>query len=125
MALIHKALAVQQKERAKLAEEQAKLAVVEARLDKLASVMEKMQLVQLALCRGFGASAVKTFYSEADGRHIDILLPHIYTAKLVHPNGQDVAIMSVNGEVIEPVSDKVQNVIDAYYLELLKGNEEA
>ena len=43
MALVHKALAVQKKERAKLAEEQAKLAVVEARLDELAYAMEKMQ----------------------------------------------------------------------------------
>ena len=121
MALVHKALAVQKKERAKLAEEQAKLAVVEARLDELASVMEKMQEAELARCERLGrGQAVIEYIPSDDSKHPDIhvSLPPLYVRKFTC-KGEEVQ-MFIDDVQFVPVSENITDRIKQLYHFFLK-----
>lgn len=121
MALVHKALAVQKKERAKLAKEQAKLAVVEARLDELASVMEKMQEAELARCERLGrGQAVIEYVPTDDSKHYDIhvLIPPLYVRTFTC-KGDEVQ-MFIDGVQFVPVSENIADSIKQLYHFFLK-----
>lgn len=121
MALVHKALAVQKKERAKLAEEQAKLAVVEARLDELASVMEKMQEAELARCERLGrGQAVIEYIPTDDSKHFDIhvLMPPLYVRKFTC-RGEEVQ-MFIDDVQFVPISDSIASQIKQLYYFFLR-----
>lgn len=121
MALVHKALAVQKKERAKLAEEQAKLAVVEARLDELAYVMEKMQEAELARCERLGrGQAVIEYLPSDDSKHYDIQisLPPLYVRKFTC-KGEEVQ-MFIDDVQLVPVSKNIADRIEKLYYFFLK-----
>lgn len=121
MALVHKALAVQKKERAKLAEEQAKLAVVEARLDELASVMEKMQEAELARCERLGrGQAVIEYIPTDDSKHYDVhvLMPPLYVRKFTC-KGEEVQ-MFIDDVQFVPVSENIYNRIKQLYYFFLR-----
>lgn len=125
MALVHKALAVQRQERAKLAEEQAKLAVVEARLDELASVMEKMQEVELARCERLGrGQAVIEYLPSGDKEYptIQVSLPPLYNVKFTHSYGIDgeEVNMFIEGMLLIPISDSICSQIKQLYYFFLR-----
>ena len=121
MALVHKALAVQKKERAKLAEEQAKLAVVEARLDELASVMEKMQEAELARCERLGrGQAVIEYIPTDDSKHYDIhvLMPPLYVRKFTCKDEE--VQMFIDGVQLVPISENIADRIKQLYYFFLR-----
>ena len=126
MALVHKALAVQKKEQAKLAEERAKLAVVEARLDSLLCSMEKMQEVELARCERLGkGQAVIEYVPSGDKDHPTIIvsLPPLYNVKFTHGygiNGEEVN-MFIEDMLLIPVSDSIRDMIVLLYYHFLRG----
>lgn len=120
MALVHKALAVQRQERAKLAEEQAKLAVVEARLDELASVMEKMQEAELARCERLGRGQAVIEYLPSGDKEcptIQVSLPPLYNVKFTHSYGIDgeEVNMFIEGMLLIPISDSIRSQIKQLY----------
>lgn len=125
MALVHKALAVQKKERAKLAEEQAKLAVVEARLDELAYAMEKMQEAELARCERLGRGQAVIEYLPSDDKEyptIQVSLPPLYEVKFAHSYGIDgeEVNMFIEGMLLIPISDSIASQIKQLYYFFLK-----
>ena len=125
MALVHKALAVQKKERAKLAEEQAKLAVVEARLDELAYIMEKMQEAELARCERLGRGQAVIEYIPSDDKGLPIIrvfLPLLYNVKLTcsdKVNGEEIHMFIEDRHFI-PVSNRIRDRIKQLYYFFLK-----
>lgn len=125
MALVHKALAVQKKERAKLAEEQAKLAVVEARLDELASIMEKMQEVELVRCERLGRGQAVIEYLPSDDKGLPIIrvsLPPLYNVTLTcsdKVNGEETH-MFIEDRLLIPVSNRIRDQIHQLYHFFLK-----
>lgn len=115
MALVHKALAVQKKE-------QAKLAVVEARLDELASVMEKMQEAELARCERLGrGQAVIEYIPTDDSKHYDVhvLMPPLYVRKFTC-KGEEVQ-MFIDDVQFVPISENIYNRIKQLYYFFLRG----
>lgn len=120
MALVHKALAVQKKERAKLAEEQAKLAVVEARLKEQAFIMEMMQEAELARCERLGrGQAVIEYIPSWDKEHPDIhvSLPPLYSVKFKYGCRLDSkeVVMYIEDTIFVPVSDNITDRIEKLY----------
>ena len=120
MALVHKALAVQKKERAKLAEEQAKLAVVEARLNNQAFIMEMMQEAELARCERLGKGQAVIEYIPSDDKEyptIQVSLPPLYEVKFTHRYGIDgeEVNMFIEGMLLIPISDSIASQIKQLY----------
>lgn len=125
MALVHKALAVQKKERAKLAEEQAKLAVVEARLDYALHAMKKMQEVELARCERLGKGQAVIEYIPSDDKEyptIQVSLPPLYEVKFTHRYGIDgeEVNMFIEGMLLIPISDSIASQIKQLYYFFLR-----
>ena len=125
MALVHKALAVQKKERAKLAEEQAKLAVVEARLKNQAFIMEMMQEAELARCERLGKGQAVIEYipsGDKDCPTIRVSLPPLYEVKFVHSYGIDgeEVNMFIENMLLIPISDSIRSQIKQLYYFFLR-----
>jgi hypothetical protein len=125
MALVHKALAVQKKERAKLAEEQAKLALMEARLKNQAFIMEMMQEAELARCERLGkGQAVIEYIPSWDKDHPDIhvSLPPLYDVKFKHGCGLDgkEVMMYVEDTILVPATENIYNCIKQLYYFFLR-----
>ena len=116
MALVHKALAVQKKERAKLAE---------ARLDELASVMEKMQEAELARCERLGRGQAVIEYLQSDDKGLPIIrvsLPPLYNVTLTcsdKVNGKETH-MFIEDRLLIPVSNRIRDQIHQLYHFFLK-----
>lgn len=118
MALVHKALAVQKKER-------AKLAVVEARLDELAYIMEKMQEAELARCERLGRGQAVIEYLPSDDKGLPIIkvsLPPLYNVTLTCSDKVDgeETHMFIEDRLLIPVSNCIREQIHQLYYFFLK-----